>query len=155
MLSKLTRMLPALTRGQKILAVVIVLIIALYVTGAATQNGSGPPPDPSQHGLVKALGGLFGGPPQAKLEELSAPCLSGNTMSIKDSCVLTVTPSDEDIREVRLRPDRVVSLKTRTPRSDDVSEETLEGGSSVDVAIDDRGGEITLTCKECTVVVGE
>ncbi|WP_162907735.1 hypothetical protein [Allorhizocola rhizosphaerae] len=143
-----------MTRGQKLLAVVAVVIIALYVTGAATQNRSTAPADPSQHGLVKALGGLFGGPPQARLDELAAPCLSGDRLSIKDSCVLTVASSDEDIREVRLKPDRVVSLKTRAPRGDSPVEETLEGGSTVDVAVDGDGVEIRLVCKECTVIVG-
>lgn len=146
--------MPTLTRGQKILAAVVVLIIALYVTGTVTQNGSAAPADPSQHGLVKSLGDLFGGPPSVAPGELSAPCLSGTTLSIKDSCVLTVAPSDQDIREVRLKPDRVVSLKTRQPRGTDTLEETLDGGSTVDVAVDGDGADITLTCKECTVIVG-
>jgi hypothetical protein len=146
--------MPALTRGQKILLAVAVLIVALYVTGVATPQGSGSGVDPTQNGLVKMLGGWFGGPGEVHAGELSAPCLADGRLSIKDSCVLAVAASDKDLREVVLTSDRPAKLSTRAPNDDTVLEQELTAGEEVRVAVDSAGAEITLTCSECALKVG-
>jgi len=145
-----------LTRGQKILALVGAAIIALYVTGVATQqDGSGDQPDPSQHALVETLGGWFGEPDRVAPHELSAPCLTGNRLTIKNSCVVTVAPSDKDLRELRLRSEKAARLTTRAPHDDTTLEEDLDAGADLEVAVDGQGADITLTCDECVIVVGD
>lgn len=147
--------MPALTRGQKLLAVVAVLIIALFVTGVATQDGSGEQSDPSEHGLVRLLGGWFADPEQVSPEELSSPCLAGGKLTIEDSCVLTVAPSEKDLREIRLRPEQAVRLQTRAPHDDTNLDKDLSEDDDIKVAVDGKGVDITLTCDECTVMVGD
>lgn len=148
--------MPALTRGQKILAVVVVLIVALYVTGVSTPRGSDGDLDPTENGLVKMLGGWFGGPETAQLAELSSPCLTERTLSIKDSCVLTVAASDKELREVVLKAEQTAQLRTRAPNDDTILEKELTAGEQVRVAVDAEGSEITLSCAECAVeVVGD
>jgi hypothetical protein len=147
-------MLPALTRGHKILALVGLLIVALYVTGVATQQGSTGQVDPTQNGLVKTLGRWFGGPDKAELGELSAPCLTETQLTIKDSCVLTVAASDKDLRDVVLRPQQPVRLRTRAPHDDAFLEKDLAAGEEVRVSVDSSGTDVTLTCSSCVVLVG-
>jgi hypothetical protein len=148
-------MMPALTRGQKVLAVVAVLIVALYVTGVATQQGStSGQVDPTQNGLVKTLGRWFGGPDQAELGELSAPCLAQTQLTIKDSCVLTVASSGKDLREVVLRPQQPVHLRTRAPHDDALLDKDLTSGEEVKVTVDSSGADVVLTCSSCVVLIG-
>ena len=146
-----------MNRNQKILAVVALLIIALYVTGVATQNdgSGGPPPDPSQNGLVKTLGRWFGGADPVALDEVSGPCLSGGTLIFEGSCVITVKPSDKDLRELALKPDTAVHLTSRAPHDDSTLDKDLVPGEVVKVAVDDKGVDIKLTCSKCTIAVGE
>jgi len=144
-----------MNRNQKILAVVAVLIIALYVTGVATQNSSGgSPPDPTQNELVKTLGRWFGGADPVALEEVSGACLSGSTLTIGGTCVITVKPSDKDLRELVLKPDAPVHLTTRAPHDDSSLDNDLKPGEVVKVAVDGKGADITLACQKCTIVVG-
>ena len=145
-----------MNRNQKILAVVAVLIIALYVTGVATQKGSdGPPPDPTENELVQTLGRWFGGADPVALEEVSGACLSGSTLTFEGLCVISVKPSDKDLRERALKPDAAVRLSTRAPHDDSTLDKDLKPGEVVKVAVDDKGAEITLTCEKCTIAVGE
>ncbi len=146
--------MPALTRGQKILAVVAVLIVALYVTGVATQQGPKEGVDPTQNGLVKMLGDWFGGPEAVLAEELSAPCLADGRLSIKDSCVLAVAASEKELREVVLKAEQPAKLRTRAPNDDTELDKDMTAGEQVKVAVDSDGAQITLTCAECVIVVG-
>jgi hypothetical protein len=145
---------PKLTRGQKILALVAALIVLLYISGVAFRDGS-QPTDPSQNALVRTLGGWFGSPDQAAPEELAAPCLSGGKLTIKASCVVTVRPSDKDLRNLFLVPDKPVHVKTRAPHDDAVVEKDAPAGEQFKVAVDGDGVDVTLTCDDCTVKVGE
>lgn len=145
-----------MNRNQKILAVVAVLIIALYVTGVATQRSSdGPPSDPTQNELVKTLGRWFGGADPVALAEVSGACLSGGALTFEGSCVISVKPSDKDLRELALKPDSAVHLTTRAPHDDSILDKDLEPGEVVKVAIDDKGADITLSCEKCTIALGE
>lgn len=144
-----------MNRNQKILAVVALVIIALYVTGVATQKGSdGPPPDPTQNELVKTLGRWFGGADPVALEEVSGACLSGSALTFEGSCVIRVKPSDKDLRELALKPDTAVRLSTRAPHDDATLDKDLKPGEVVKVAVDDKGADITLACEKCTIVLG-
>ncbi|HZM79964.1 MAG TPA: hypothetical protein VFC19_29880 [Candidatus Limnocylindrales bacterium] len=145
-----------MNRNQKILAVVAALIIVLYITGVATQKGSdGPPPDPTQNELVQTLGRWFGGADPVALEEVSGACLSGSTLAFEGSCVITVKPSDKDLRELALKPDTAVHLTTRAPHDDSTLDKDLEPGKLMKVAVDDKGTDIKLTCSKCTIAVGD
>ena len=146
--------MPTLTRGQKVLALVGLLIVALYVTGVATQQGSTGQVDPTENGLVKTLGRWFGGPDEAEPGELSASCLAQQQLTIKDSCVLTVAASDKDLREVVLRAQQPVHMRTRAPHDDAVLEKDLAAGEEVKVTVDSSGADVTLTCSSCVVLVG-
>ena len=145
-----------MNRNQKILAVVAALIIVLYVTGVATQNGSGgASPDPTQNGLVKTLGRWFGGADPVALDEVSGACLSGSTLAFEGSCVITIKASDKDLRELALKPDSAVHLTTRAPHDDSTLDKDLEPGKVIKVAVDDKGAELKLTCAKCTIAVGD
>lgn len=145
-----------MNRNQKILAVVAALIIVLYVTGVATQNNGsgGPPPDPTQNELVQTLGRWFGGADPVAPEEVSGACLSGSTLTIESSCVITVKASDKDLRELTLKPDTAIHLTTRAPHDDSTLDKDLEAGKVTKVAVDDKGTDITLSCSKCTIVIG-
>jgi hypothetical protein len=145
-----------MNRNQKILAVVAALIIVLYITGVATENGSdGPPPDPTQNELVKTLGRWFGGADPVALEEVSGACLSGSTLTFEKTCVITVKPSEKDLRELALKPDTAVHLTTRAPHDDSTLDKDLEPGEVIKVAVDDKGADIILSCDKCTIAVGD
>jgi hypothetical protein len=148
--------MPTLTRGQKILACTALLIVALFVTGVATQQRtSGEQPDPANNGLVKLLGGWFGGPDQVSPEDLSASCLNGNVLTIEGTCVLTVEPAAVQLREVRLRTDQPLHLKTRAPQGETILENAVEAGAEIKVTVDGEGADITLSCQACSVLVGD
>jgi hypothetical protein len=147
-------MLKSLTRGQKILAAAALIIIVLFVTGVSTQQRSGGSADPTENGLVKMLGGWFGGPDQAEPGELSAPCLADRTLSIELSCVLTVAPSGKDLREVTLRTDQPLHVKTRAPQGTAELSDAIEAGAEIKVSVDGDGADITLSCEKCSVTVG-
>lgn len=146
-----------MTRGQKILAAAIVLIIALYVTGVATQGGSGGDADPRENKLVTMLGGWFGEPDDVDQADLSARCLAERTLTIEGNCVLRVRESGEDLRNVVLTAVDPVRLTTRAPHDDSVLDDDVDAGEQVKVAVDDRGGDISISCaggKTCVVKVG-
>lgn len=146
-----------MNRNQKILAVVAALIIALYVTGASIsiQGGSGDDTsDPTQHPLVRKLGSWFGGADAVTLEEVSGPCLANGKLTIEGFCVVTVAPSDKDVRELHLKSDYAIHLKARAPHDEEVLEDDFDALEEFKVAVDDKGGDITLTCDKCVVEVG-
>ncbi|GAA1406497.1 hypothetical protein ACFQZ4_06060 [Catellatospora coxensis] len=145
--------MPALTRGQKILAAVAVLIVALYVTGVATAD-DGTMTDPTDNALVQQLGDWFGDPDPVDPADLSAPCLTDGVLVIEAGCVLTVAPADSDLREVELRPDGPLRLLTRAPHDDTILDRDVPAGEPIRVAVDDQGVDISLTCDKCTVTLG-
>ena len=147
-------MIPKLTRGQKILAAVAALLVALYVTGIAFRNDS-EPADPTQNALVRTLGDWFGSPDPVTAQEITGPCFADGKLTIKSSCVLTVQPSDKDLRNLFLVPDKPLHVKTRAPQDDAIVEKDAPAGEQFKVAVDNDGADVTLTCENCTVKVGE
>ncbi|GHJ42769.1 hypothetical protein Cs7R123_01110 [Catellatospora sp. TT07R-123] len=146
--------MPALTRGQKILAAVALLIVALYVTGVATQDDQQSMADPADNGLVRTLGDWFGSPDPVDPADLAAPCRTGDTLAVEGSCVLTVAPADADLREVALRADTALHLHTRAPHDDTALDRDVPAGETIKVAVDGDGVDITLTCDKCSVTLG-
>ncbi len=146
--------MPALTRAQKILAAVAVLIVALFITGVVTQDGDVTMADPRDNTLVRTLGGWFPDPDPVEPADLAAPCLADGVLVIETSCVLTVAAAGSDLREVELTPDAALHLTTRAPHDDTVLERDLTAGEAVRVAVDDQGVDITLTCDNCAVTLG-
>jgi hypothetical protein len=147
--------MPALTRAQKILAAVAVLIVALFVTGVVTQDGGEVAmADPRDNALVRTLGDWFADPEPVDPADLSAPCLTAGVLIVEASCVLTVAPADSDLREVELTSDQPLRLRTRAPHDDTVLDRDVPAGEPIRVAVDDQGVDITLTCEKCSVTVG-
>ncbi|MDI1463787.1 hypothetical protein QEZ54_22640 [Catellatospora sp. KI3] len=146
--------MPALTRGQKILAAVALLIVALYVTGVATQNDQESMADPTDNALVQTLGDWFGDPDPVDPADLAAPCLADSVLTIEGSCVLTVAGAEADLREVALRPDAELHLHTRAPHDDTDLDRDVPAAETIRVAVDGDGVGITLTCDKCTVTIG-
>lgn len=147
-------MLPKLTRSQKILAAVAVVLVALYVTGITVRNDS-EPADPSQNALARKLGSWFGSPDPVSPQEITATCYADGKLTIKSACTLTVSTSDQDLRNLYLVPDKPLKVTARAPHDDVVVEKESPAGEQLKVAVDGDGGTVTLTCDECTVKVGE
>lgn len=147
-----------MTRRRKILIVaVFALIVLLYVGAAANGGGRGQGDagaDPG--GVVGWLGDLVGKPPAAKRSDLSAPCLSGDTLTIDASCTLHVARSDTGTRRVTLHATDSITVTARPPRSDDAVTNKVDPGKDVDVTVDSDGGDIVLSCTgsdTCTVTL--
>src|SRR5262245_1359151 len=102
-----------LSRRQKIVIVaVFAILIALY-TGAVASGGS------EQGGIVGWLGDVAGEPPAVQRAELSASCLSGDTLTVKGSCTVVVQKSTKDTRRLKLHAEAAVTVTSRAPQGED------------------------------------
>jgi hypothetical protein len=144
-----------LSRRQKIIIVaVFALIVVLYTGAAATGGGSGQG-DASGHqgGIVGWLGGVFGQPPTVARADLSAPCLSQDTLTFKGSCTVTVKKSTEDTRRLKLHAQAAVTVTSRAPQGTDTVTADVDAGKDVSVTVDDKGGDVVITCPGDSCVV--
>src|ERR1051326_2363701 len=107
-----------MTRRQKIVIIGVGVLLVLLYTGAAASAGGSGQGDASRKpgGIVGWLGDLFGQPPSVARADLSSPCLSGTTLTIKGSCKLTVAKSDEGPRRDTLHPVDAVTVASRAPQ---------------------------------------
>src|SRR5215470_14713176 len=101
-----------MTRRQKIVIIAVGVLLVLLYTGAAASTGGSGRGDASKDpgGVVDWLGDLIGQPPDAARSDLTSPCLSGSTLTIKGSCTLTVARSDDGTRRVNLHADDAVTI---------------------------------------------
>lgn len=139
-----------MNRRQKIIVGAVLAFIALLYAGVAVHTGGsgggGASRDPG--GIVGWLGDLVGSPPQVDREDMSAPCLSGDTLTIDGACTLTVAKSDTRTRQAKLHADDAVTVTTRAPQGDDTISHDAEAGSDFSVTVDSKGADITFTCAD-------
>lgn len=136
-----------LSRRQKIVIVaVFAIVIALY-TAAVASGGSGQG-DASHKpgGIVGWLGRVAGEPPAVQRSELSAPCLSGDTLTVKGSCTVTVQKSTKDTRRLKLHAGAAVTVTSRAPQGEDSVSADVAAGDDLAVTVDSKGGDILITC---------
>jgi hypothetical protein len=153
----------SLTREQKILIAAGLLVAVLYIGAVANGRGSGEGSvgeggaGAPVGGLVGVLAGWIGGASDADRAELSADCLDDtNALAVNGSCTLRVAPSERNLRVVRLRTDRPVTVTARLPRSDRAGTADVAAGDETSVAVDGRGDEIRIDCPgtdPCVVTV--
>ena len=149
-----------MTRRQKIVIIGVGVLLVLLYTGAAASGGGSGQGDASRKpgGIVGWLGDLFGQPPSVARADLSSPCLSGTTLTIKGSCKLTVAKSDDGTRRVKLHAVDAVTVASRAPQGSDTLTDDVDADTDVSVTVDGDGGDITLTCAggkdTCTVTLG-
>jgi hypothetical protein len=144
-----------LSRRQKIVIVAVFAILVVLYTGAAATGGGSGQGDASGHpgGIVGWLGGVLGQPPAVDRPDLSAPCLSGDTLTVKGSCALTVKKSTKDTRRLKLHATDAVSVASRAPQGGDTVTADVEAGKDVSVTVDGKGGDVVITCPADTCVV--
>ncbi len=139
-----------MTRRQKIVVgAVLVLLVLLYSGAAATAGGPGGD-SASLHpgGIVGWLGGLVGSPPTVARSDESAPCLAGDTLTIKQTCSLAVAKSSTKTRQVKLHVTDALTIDTRSPNSDNTISQDAKAGSDISVTVDDKGTNILFTCAD-------
>lgn len=144
-----------LSRRQKLVIIaVFVLLVALYTGAAATGGGSGQG-DASGHpgGIVGWLGGALGQPPAVARSDLSAPCLSEETLTVKGNCTVTVNGSTQDTRRLRLHATNAVTVASRAPQGSDTVTADVDAGKDVSITVDGKGGDIVITCPGDSCVV--
>jgi hypothetical protein len=148
-----------MTRRQQIAVIAVFVLLVLLYTGAAVNGGGSGQGDASKRpkGVVGWLGDLFGSPPDAKRDQLSAPCLTQDTLSFKGSCTLTVAKSGDSTRQVKLHATDAVSVASRAPQGKDTVTADVKAGDDVSVTVDGDGGNIVITCADsgatCTVTL--
>lgn len=147
-----------MTRQQKILIAVGAAVVVLYTAALGNQGRSGEGDARSPGGFVQWLGGRFGGSPQVDPADLSAACLTAaNRLAFKGSCTVRVAARDGGMRRVTLRPQQPVAVSARAPRGEDSVSDDVPPGEKADVAVDERGGDVTVQCgvsEECVVLLG-
>jgi hypothetical protein len=149
-----------MTRRQKIVIIAVGVLLVLLYTGAAVTGGGSGQGNASKKpgGVVGWLGDLFGQPPTAARADLSSACLSGNTLTVKASCTLTVAKSDKGTRRVKLHAVDAVTVASRAPQGQDTVTDDVEAGKDVSVTVDGNGGDIHLSCADsgatCTLTLG-
>ena len=170
-----------LTRGQRVLAVVAVVVLAMFVGTTATNARHGATGgDPRDNGLVKALGNLFGGTSEAAAADLTAACppptatpapdapatapvatpsaAPRHQLAIEGSCVVTVARSDEDLRTVTVTATDAVRVHARAPHDTSELDADVDAGAALEVSVDGDGVAITITCAttpSCVVSLGK
>ncbi|HKD97887.1 MAG TPA: hypothetical protein VKB69_09825 [Micromonosporaceae bacterium] len=148
-----------MTTKQKIVVIAVFVLLALLYVGAVANGGGSGQGDASKRpgGIVGWLGDLVGSPPDAKRADLSAPCLTANTLSFKGSCTMTVAKSDDGTRQIKLHADDAVSVGSRAAQSKDTITQDVNAGDDVTVTVDGDGGGVIFTCKDskatCTVTL--
>jgi hypothetical protein len=145
-----------MSTGQKVALAVLVLLALCFVVAVMLPSRAGQDTG-SAEDSAKVFRNLALAPAAVDQSELSAGCFQGDRLKFTGDCTLTVAPSRQTMRILRLQPDRPVDLEAPAPRIDDFTiEAELKPNKEVPIAIDERGGEIELNCiglEACTVLV--
>jgi hypothetical protein len=137
-----------MTRRQKITVGVVLVLLVLLYSGAATLGGSGQGATLHPGGLVGWLGHVVGKPPAASRSDESAACLDGDTLTIKGTCTLTVAKSSTKTRQVKIHATDAITITTRAPNSDSTVKQDAKAGADIAVTVDANGADITLSCAD-------
>jgi hypothetical protein len=146
-----------MTRNQKLLAGLVALVVVLFVVALGTSSDGEGDPNARPGGLVGLLGNWFGDAASADAADLSGDCLRpGGRLEVDGSCVLTVAPSDEDVRVVKLHAESATEVSAPSVRGDTTVTTDLDAGEDASVTVGPDGADITLTCpKACVLTLGK
>lgn len=144
-----------LSRRQKIVIIAVFVLLVVLYSGAAAIGGRSGQGDASGRpgGIVGWLGGALGEPPAVARADLSAPCLSDDTLTVKGSCTVTVEKSTQDTRRLRLHATDAVTVTSRAPQGSDTVTANVDADKDVSVTVDGKGGDIVITCPGDSCVV--
>ncbi|WP_432826861.1 hypothetical protein [Dactylosporangium sp. CA-092794] len=144
-------------RQQRVVIAGLVVVGVLFALSATHRAGGGAGAVRDPGGFVTWIGRHFGGTPEAKRGDLSAPCLQGDTLTVAGgTCTLTVAGSDTGQRRVRLHTDSAVAVRAPAPGRDTVVRSDVGAGDTVSVTV--GGGEtgIDVICdgtRTCTLTL--
>jgi hypothetical protein len=144
-----------LSRRQKIVIIAVFVLLAALYSGAAAIGGGSGQGDASGHpgGFVGWLGGVLGQPPAVARADLSAPCLSQDTLTVKGTCTVTVNKSTQDTRRLKLHATDAVTVASRAPQGSDTVTANVDADKDVSVTVDGKGGDVVITCPGDSCVV--
>ena len=144
-----------MSRRQKIVVCAVLAALALVYTAAVATGGRTGSGDAgaTDNGFVWWLGRLAGEPAAVVAADLTADCLTDTTITVPGSCTLHVAGSRRDVRRLRLHARNAVTVVARAPRGDSPVRDDVAAGTDVDVTVDGRGGDVTLTCADTTTCV--
>ncbi len=136
-----------MSTGQKVALAVLVLLVLGFVVAVVLPGRLGAGTGSAAES-ARLAGEMATAPVAVDRSELTADCFQGDQLVFVDGCTLTVGPSTQSMRILRLRPDRQVDLEAPAPRLDDFTiEAELEPGQEIPIAVDERGAEIALDCE--------
>jgi hypothetical protein len=137
-----------LTRVQRILLGVVVLIVVAFAlaAGSSGREGEGSPDD-AHHGVVGWLGGLFDGSTLVSRSALSGPCLpTSGPLEVDGSCTVHVAAGSGDVRKLKLRPRTPIVVRAPIPGQDRTGEQHVAANTEVDVAVNADATDVVLRC---------
>ena len=144
-----------MTRSQKILLGVGVLIVVLFVLSVANGSRSGTgDADSGRSGFVAWLGKLAGSPPTVDRADVTADCLQpGDRLEVKDSCTVKVA-AGKGTRSLKLHAVDAVSVTAPEPNDDSTAEHDAAAGEDISVTVDEGGADVVLRWGTCVLTLG-
>lgn len=137
----------AMPTQQRIVIGALVVIAVLFVSSSVNGTGGGDRAVSRPGGFVGWLGHRFGGTPDVKRSDLSAPCLQGDRLEVTDgTCTLRVARSGDGQRNVRLHTDSDVAVQAPAPGRDTLVRSDVKAGATLSVAVDGDGADIDVIC---------
>ena len=148
-----------MTTGQKVLAGVVVLVVALFALTIGTQGNADAGSDGTapRSGFVDLLTERFASSATVPATELTGSCrLTGDSIVVQGSCVVDVAASGSGVRKLTMRnagaPARITA---RVPLRSDTATTDVDPHAAVSVAVDGEGTSIRIACVGLSVCVLE
>ncbi|HZN76770.1 MAG TPA: hypothetical protein VFC00_34520 [Micromonosporaceae bacterium] len=140
-------------RTRNMLIIALVLFLCCFGGSIANPFSS----DNEDDNPIVNLLGKFASKNVVPDSDVTAACKNAaNTFTVNlTPCVLSVPASDTEIRNLILSSNVTFTVEARVPRGDDTGEakakrDDADGRFRIKVAIDERGGQVVLTCN-CVV----
>lgn len=134
-----------MSTGQKVALAVLVLLGLCFVVAVVLPGRVGAGTGSTDEAAEQA-GELITASASVTRSELTG-CFQGELIQFVGDCTLTVAPSTQSLRILRLLPRQPVELEAPAPRIDDFTiEADLESDREISIAVDERGGAIELGC---------
>lgn len=136
-----------MSTGQKVAVAGLVLLVLGFIVAVVLPGRLGAGTGSAEES-ARLAGEVAAAPAAVERSELTADCFQGDQLVFVDGCTLTVAPSTQSMRILRLRPDRPIELAAPAPRLDDFTiEAELDPNQEIPIAVDERGAEIELDCE--------
>jgi hypothetical protein len=148
-----------MTRSQKVLLGVLILVTALFAVAVGTSGRAGTgDADSGRTGLVALLDKWMPGGTDVARSDFSAPdCPPDATgrLTVKPRCVLTVAGHDGGTRRLKIKPQQPLTITAPVSGRTDTAKNHLDAGAEATIVLDKTGGTITLDCDDspCTAVL--